>query len=60
MIAPRILGMAYVSNLISRARSNFSRASIKPKMPYETRSACSTLAGSPVATRLATYLTNGE
>jgi hypothetical protein len=60
MMAPLIRGMAYVSNLISRARSNFSSASMRPKIPYETRSACSTFAGNPVATRLATYFTSGE
>src|SRR5438445_5735882 len=35
-------------------------ASISPKMPYETRSACSMLAGRPVDTRPATYFTRGE
>ena len=39
MIAPLILGIAYVSNLLPRPGSNFSRASISPNIPYETRSA---------------------
>src|SRR5659263_640662 len=60
MIAPLIRLIAYVSNLISRARSNFLIASIRPKMPYETRSACSMLGGRPTPTRPATYLTSGE
>jgi len=33
MIAPRMRLMAYVSNLIARSRSNFSIASMRPKMP---------------------------
>ena len=60
MMAPRIRLMAYVSNLMARSRSNFSMASIRPKMPYDTRSACSMLGGSPTPTRPATYFTSGE
>lgn len=52
--------IAYVSNLIARSRSNFSMASISPKTPDETKSACSTLDGSPTLTRPATYFTRGE
>ncbi len=33
MIAPLIRGMAYVSNLIARSRSNLSSASISPNIP---------------------------
>ena len=60
IIAPRIRVIAYVSNLISRSMSNFSIASISPKTPEETKSACSTLAGRPTLTRPATYFTSGE
>jgi hypothetical protein len=60
IIAPRIRVMAYVSNLIDRSMSNFSMASISPKTPEETKSACSTLDGRPTLTRPATYLTSGE
>ncbi len=59
MIAPLMRGIAYVSNLFPRPGSNFCSASINPNTPYDTRSACSTLAGRPVATRLATYFTSG-
>lgn len=52
--------IAYVSNLIARSMSNFSIASISPKTPEETKSACSTLGGSPTLTRPATYFTRGE
>ena len=60
MIAPRMRGIAYVSNLISRPRSKRSIAEIKPIRPYEIRSASSTCAGSPDAMRPATYFTSGE
>lgn len=60
IIAPRIRVMAYVSNLMDRSGSNFSMASMSPKIPDETKSACSTLGGRPTLTRPATYLTSGE
>ena len=60
MIAPRIRVIAYVSNLISRVRSNRSIAEIRPPRPYEIRSASSTWAGRPELIRPATYLTSGE
>ena len=60
MMAPLIRVMAYVSNLMARSGSNFSMASISPKTPEETKSACSTLAGRPTLTRPATYFTSGE
>ncbi len=60
IIAPRMRVIAYVSNLISRSMSNFSIASISPNTPDDTKSACSTLGGSPTLTRPATYLTSGE
>ncbi|CAM5252972.1 hypothetical protein STANM309S_01083 [Streptomyces tanashiensis] len=59
-MAPRMRVIAYVSNLIARSTSNFSMASMRPKTPEETKSACSTLDGSPTLTRPATYLTSGE
>ena len=60
MMAPRIREIAYVSNLIARSMSNFSMASMSPKIPYETRSACSMFGGRPTPTRPATYFTSGE
>src|SRR5688500_12982842 len=33
---------------------------MSPKMPYDTRSACSMLGGRPTETRPATYFTSGE
>src|SRR6266516_3724948 len=42
-----------------RSGSYFSIASIRPKIPYETRSACSMFGGRPTDTRPATYLTSG-
>jgi hypothetical protein len=45
--------------LDARSRSYFSIASIRPKMPYDTRSACSMFGGRPTETRPATYLTSG-
>ncbi len=59
MMAPLMRGIAYVSNLLPRPGSNLPSASISPNIPYDTRSACSTLAGRPVATREATYFTSG-
>ena len=59
MIAPLIREIAYVSNLMPRSRSYLSIASIRPKMPSDTRSACSMFGGRPTDTRPATYLTSG-
>ncbi len=51
--------MAKVSNLISRPGSKRSIAEIRPRSPYEMRSASSTCEGSPLDIRPATYLTSG-
>ena len=52
--------MAKVSKRISRAGSKRSMAEIRPRRPYEIRSASSTWAGRPLDIRPATYLTSGE
>jgi hypothetical protein len=59
MIAPRILAIAKVSNLISRSGSYRSIAPIRPRRPYETRSCSSTCAGRLAPTRPATNFTSG-
>jgi hypothetical protein len=59
MIAPLTREVARVSNLMPRSRSYSSIASIRPKMPYDARSACSMFGGRPTDPRPATYLTSG-
>src|SRR5688572_7869561 len=58
-MAPRIRGVANVSNLTARCGSKRSMASISPSTPELTRSPGSTVFGSPAPTRPATNLTNG-
>jgi len=59
MIAPRMREDAYDSNFTARPVSYFSIASMRPNMPYETRSACSTVLGRRMPTRPATADTSG-